>query len=137
MRAPQDDPLLADFVAELDRINGLADASPGFVWRHVSDSRDPTKREFEDTLVLFNMSVWESVDALHAFTYRTDHAAVFAKRRKWFEEALVRTGLPGLVLWWVAAGHRPTVDEAKARLKHLAEHGPTPLGFTFKERFQP
>jgi len=137
MRASQDDPLLADFVAALDRINELADVSPGFVWRYITDSRDPAQREFDDTLVLFNMSVWESVDALHAFTYRTDHAGIFAKRRKWFEEALIKTGLPAFVLWWIPAGERPTVAEAKVRLKLLADRGPTPDGFTFKQRFEP
>jgi len=82
-RAPQDDPLLADFVAQLDAINQLADVSPGFVWRYLSDSRDPAQREFSDPRVLFNMSVWDSLEALHAFTYRSNHGKVFAARKKW------------------------------------------------------
>src|SRR5690242_13056881 len=77
--APADDPRLAEYMARLDEINQLADGSPGFVWRYLTDSRDPAQREFADPLVLFNMSVWESIDALHAYTYRTaidvDYAA--------------------------------------------------------------
>ena len=131
LRAPPDDPLLADFVSELDRVNRLADGSPGFVWRHVSDSRDPVQREFPDVLVLWNMSVWESVEALHAYTYRSDHAAIYARRRKWFEDVTVRTGLPPFALWWIEAGRVPTSAEGKARLRLLAERGPTAEAFTF------
>jgi heme-degrading monooxygenase HmoA len=145
MRAAQDDPLLADFVAQLDAINALADASPGFVWRYVSDTRDESQREFADTRVLFNMSLWESVEALHAFTYRSNHAKVFAARRKWFDEwkDRVRTvqelgeGTPGVVLWWVPAGHIPHADEAKERLRLLGRKGPGPEAFTFKQAFSP
>jgi hypothetical protein len=135
LRAPADDPLLADFVSELDRINRVAETSPGFVWRYISDTRDPSHREYDDAFVLFNMSVWESIEALHAFTYRSDHAPIFAQRRKWFDDARARTGLPSGVLWWIAKGSRPTVEEAKARLRQLAEKGPSPAAFTFKQRF--
>ena len=146
MRAPQDDPLLADFVAQLDAINGLAETSPGFVWRFKdADTRDENQREFEDPRVLFNMSVWESVDALHAFTYRTQHAKVFAARRKWFEEwkdvaRAVRElgeGTPGVALWWVPAGHIPRPAEGKERLRLLGAKGPHPAAFTFKQAFTP
>ena len=145
MRAAQDDPLLADFVAQLDTINALAEASPGFVWRYVSDTRDESQREFSDTRVLFNMSLWESVEALHAFTYRSNHAKVFAARHQWFDEwkDRVRTvrelgeGTPGVALWWVPAGHVPHPDEAKERLRLLGRKGPGPEAFTFKQVFSP
>jgi len=145
MRAPQDDPLLADFVAQLDAINSLADVSPGFVWRYMSDTRDPEQRELSDANVLFNMSVWESIEALHAYAYRSNHAKVFASRRKWFDEwkDRVRTvqelgeGTPGVALWWVPAGHIPTPDEGKERLRLLGRKGPHPEAFTFKQAFTP
>lgn len=145
MRAPQDDPLLADFVAQLDTINALADASPGFVWRYVSDTRDQAQREFTDPRVLFNMSLWRNIEDLHSFAYRSNHAKVFAARRKWFEEwkDRVRTvqelgeGTPGVGLWWVPAGHVPTPGEAKARLRLLGRKGPGPEAFTFKQAFTP
>ena len=135
MRAPQDDPLLADFVARLDEINALAEQSPGFVWRYISDSRDPDAREYDDTLVLFNMSVWQDIDSLHAFTYRTAHAQLFAARKKWFDNAMARMQSRSMALWWVAAGTVPTVDEAKERLARLTAAGPTAFAFTFKQRY--
>ena len=145
MRAPQDDPLLADFVAQLDAINSLADASPGFVWRYLSDTRDPEQRELRDPRVLFNLSVWESVEALHAFTYRTNHAKVFAARKKWFDEwkDRVRTveelgeGTPGVALWWVPKGHIPTPEEGKEKLRLLGRKGPCAAVFTFKQAYTP
>lgn len=137
MRAAQDDPLLADFVARLDEINALAEQSPGFIWRHVSDSRDPAAREYEDTMVLFNMSVWRDVEALHAFTYRTAHAELFAARKKWFDDAMARMQSRSMALWWIPAGTVPGVQEAKDRLAHLTANGPSAMAFTFKQRFSP
>lgn len=142
--ADPDDPLMADFVAQLDAINRLAEASPGFVWRYTSaDTRDPEQREFADPRVLFNMSVWESVEALHAFTYRSAHAKVFAARRKWFDEwkdkartvAELGEGTPGVALWWVPAGHIPTPAQGRQRLRMLGLKGPHPEAFTFKHMF--
>ena len=145
MRAPQDDPLLADFVAQLDAINSLADQSPGFVWRYMSDTREPADREFADANVLFNMSVWQSIEALHAYTYRSNHGKVFAARRKWFDDwkDRVRTvnelgeGTPGVALWWIPTGHIPTAAEGKAKLRILGAKGPHPEAFTFKQAFSP
>ena len=80
--------------------------------------------------MIVNMSVWESIDALASFVYRSDHVAVMRRRREWFERIRVF-----MVLWWVPAGHVPSVEEALERLGHLREHGPTPHAFTFKARF--
>ena len=135
MRAPQDDPLLADFVARLDEINALAEKSPGFIWRYICDSRDPEAREYEDSMVLFNMSVWRDIDSLHAFTYRTAHAELFAKRRKWFADAMSAMHSRSMALWWIPAGQIPSADEAKQRLASLTSDGPSPYAFTFKQRF--
>jgi len=135
--APHDDPRLADFVARLDELNAAAEQSPGFVHRFVSDTRDPAQREFDDPLVLFNMSVWESVEALHAYTYRTVHAEVYAARKRWFVDERKVVGGHALALWWIPAGERPTVADAKARLAHVEAHGPTPFAFTLKVRFPP
>jgi heme-degrading monooxygenase HmoA len=133
--APHDDPRLADYMARLDEINQLADLSPGFVWRYLTDSRDPGQREFTDPYVLFNMSVWESIEALHAYTYRSGHKEVYAARRTWFVDEKAVVGGHALAMWWVRAGERPTVEEAKARLALIAEHGPSERAFTFKQRF--
>jgi Domain of unknown function (DUF3291) len=131
--APTDSPLLADFIAALDRINALADGSPGFVWRLQTEDGDATAiRAFDDDRLLINMSVWESVDALADFVYRSDHVQVMRRRREWFQRIRMY-----MALWWVPAGHIPTLEEAEERLAHLHEHGPSPYAFTFKARFLP
>lgn len=135
--APAADPRLADYIARLDEMNQLADTSPGFVWRYLTDSRDPSQREFEDPRVLFNMSVWESIDALHAYTYRTAHAQVYAARRQWFADKKAVVGGHALAMWWIPHGERPTVSDAKERLAAITAHGPSERAFTFKQRFPP
>lgn len=131
-RAPLDDPLLAEFVANLDRINALADRSPGFVWRLQSDSGNATDiRAFEDPRMIVNMSVWRSYAELADYVYRSDHTEVMVRRREWFE----RLPRPFLVLWWVAAGTLPTVAEGRSRLDRLARRGSSPHAFTLRERF--
>ena len=124
-------------MARLDEINSLADTSPGFRWRYLTDSRDPAQREFSDPRVLFNMSVWESIEALHAYTYRTAHAEVYAGRRQWFAETKAVVGGHALAMWWIRRGERPTVADAKERLAAIVAHGPSERAFTFKQRFPP
>ncbi len=133
-RESLDSALLADFVAALEPINALADASPGFVWRLAGDGGDSTAiRGFGDERILVNMSTWESLDHLADFVFKSAHAGVMRTRRKWFEP--IREVYAAL--WWVPAGHRPTVAEAEERLRHLRENGPTPFAFTMKEPFPP
>ena len=130
-RAPLDSDLLADFVAQLDPVNALADSSPGFVWRLQTDDGDATGvRGFDDDRLIVNMSVWESVEALAEFVYRSGHVGVMRRRREWMERLVHHQAL-----WWVPAGHVPAVAEAEERLAHLRRHGPTPHAFTFKRRF--
>jgi hypothetical protein len=132
-RAPLDSPVMAEFVAALDDVNALADSSPGFVWRLQTEDGDATAiRAFDDERMIINMSVWESIDDLAAFVYRSGHVAVMRQRRRWFETIKLY-----LALWWVQAGRVPTVEHAKERLDHLRVHGPTPNAFTFKRRFAP
>ena len=134
MRAPLEDPLLAGFASQLDAINAAADRSPGFVWRLQTDAGNATAiRAFEDDLILFNMSVWESLEALHHYVYRSEHVGPLRDRRQWFEPM---SG-PTLVLWWIPAGHLPTIEEAKERLRTLAMEGPTTNAFTFKVWYPP
>lgn len=129
-----DDPLMADFVAQLDPVNAAADSSPGFVWRlNDENADDDAARVFGTDRLLFNMSVWESVDALEEYTYKSNHIDVVRKRGKWFEKP---TRSP-FVLWWVENGHIPTIEEAKARFDLLWQEGPTPEAFTFAKRFDP
>ena len=134
LRAPLDSPILANFVDALEPVNALADSAPGFVWRLQTEDGDATAiRAFDDDMLLVNMSVWESVDALADFVYRSDHRQVMIRRREWFE----RMEDSYLVLWWVEAGHRPSTEEAKQRLATLRHDGPTPAAFTFRSPYPP
>jgi hypothetical protein len=133
LRAPTEDPATGDFMANLDRINTLAEATPGFVWRLQTDEGNATAiRAFDgDPLMILNMSVWESVDSLADYVYRSDHTPFLRRRGEWFE----RLSEVYLVLWWIPAGTVPTIEEALARLEHLKSHGPTPEAFTFRRPF--
>jgi len=132
-KGPMDSELMAGFAAQLEPINALADGAAGFVWRLQDEAGDATAiRPFQDERLMINMSVWESVEALWSFVYDSEHLDVMRRRREWF------TGMKLYqVLWWVPAGHIPTPGEAKDRLEHLGEHGPTPHAFTFKRSFPP
>ena len=131
-RAPLDDPIMAEFMANLERINALGDASPGFVWRLQDDSGNATALEqpFGPEMIV-NMTVWEDVEALRAFVFRSEHTGFLRRRAEWFD----KLDGPPSVLWWVPAGHRPTLAEARPRLDRLAELGPTPEAFTFARTF--
>ena len=132
--APLDDARLAGFVGRLDEINALAERSPGFVWRLQGDNGNNTGLKVSaDPLFIVNLSVWESVEHLRAFTYASGHKTVFARRFDWFER---REG-PNHVMWWLPKGTIPDVTDALRRLDRLTELGPTPEAFTFKERFPP
>lgn len=134
LRAPLDHPMINDFRNNLDRINALAEVSPGFVWRLQDDGGNATGiHVFEDEVQIINLTVWESVDALADFTYRTDHVEFLRRRREFFEAPTQ----PILCLWWIREGTVPTVEDALDRLEHLQAHGPTPVAFTFRYRFAP
>ena len=134
LRAPMDDPSIDDFRNGLDPLNAVADGTPGFVWRLQDESGNATNiKPFGDDLEIVNLSVWESIEALADFTYRSPHAAILRRRREFFEPPTQ----PILCLWWIEAGTIPTTDDAIRRLEHLRAHGPTPTAFTFRHRFDP
>ena len=129
--APLDSPQLKDFVDNLDGINALAEGAPGFVWRLKGDGNDATSlRPYENDKIIVNMSVWRDVAALRAFVYESAHVSIMKRRREWFSRMKLY-----MVLWWVPAGHQPTVAEAVAKLDHLRAHGPSADAFTFAEAY--
>lgn len=129
---PIDSEIMAEFVAQLNEVNALADAAPGFVWRLAAENGNATEiRPYEDERIAVNLSVWESVAALKAFTYSARHNAVLRDRRKWFERHVEAY----FCMWWIPAGHIPTVAEAQARLEYLRTHGESAHAFTFKQVF--
>jgi hypothetical protein len=131
--APLDTPQLADFMANLDPINAIAEASPGFVWRLKTDAGNATdiKPFADDELLIVNMSVWESPDALRAFVFQPGHLDFVKRRKEWFEKFPTAY----MALWWIPEGHTPTIDEAKERLASLDQHGDTEFAFTFRKLF--
>jgi hypothetical protein len=130
--APSSDPRVKPFFDALERINALADASPGFIWRLASDSGNATDiQPTSDPLFIVNMSVWADPESLFNFVYRSAHTPEMARRREYFD----RFEGAYQAMWWVPAGHRPTVDEGLARLWRLDRYGPTQQAFTFKARF--
>lgn len=131
MKEPLESPSMADFVANLDRINALAESSPGYVWRLQTEEGDATAvRPLGDDTII-NMSVWQDVESLNKYVYGTAHVEIMRRRKEWFE----RMRDAYMVLWWVRQGHRPTVEEAVAKLELLRTAGPTAQAFTFRHGF--
>ncbi|MFC0430657.1 DUF3291 domain-containing protein [Kutzneria buriramensis] len=135
LKFPLDDPRTHGFTSMLDTLNEVADRAPGFVWRLIDDGgSDATAiRTSLGDDVLVNMSVWESRDALWDYVYRSGHLDVLRRRAEWFE--LPKAAFQ--VMWWIPAGHIPTVEEAVERLELLRAQGPSPRAFGFRDTYTP
>lgn len=129
LKHPIDHPAIADFVAALDAINGVAERSPGFVWRFVDEDGvvAGATPPFNDPMLIVNMSVWETPEALETFTWNTVHKRVYERKAEWFNAMTSHH----LVMWWVDEGVHPTLDEAAVRLAQLDAHGSTNDAFTW------
>lgn len=133
MRGPSDSEVMAEFMRVLDPINLLADVSPGFVWRLQNHNGNATEeRPFEDADKIINLSVWEDLDSLKHYVFKSGHLAYLKRRKEWF---LPLDEGPTSVLWWVPAGHRPTVAESLEKLAYLRQNGPSSEAFTFTTPF--
>jgi len=137
LRHDWEDPRIADFLNGLEKVNSVARRSPGFVWMMGDEDMEAAQTDTDGVLggnprTASTLSVWESVDALGRFVWNTVHRQYYARRGEWYAEAEQAPG-PRMVLWHVLKGHRPTIAEAKARLDHLAEHGPTEHAFSWDE----
>ncbi|MEZ9258851.1 DUF3291 domain-containing protein [Vibrio splendidus] len=129
---PLDAPEIKEFVDNLELVNGIAESSEGFVWRLKDESGDATNiKAFDDPNMIVNMSVWDSVDSLKNFMFRTHHRDFMRRKGDWFHRLPEDT----YVLWWIEEDHIPTLEEAIERLEHLREIGDTPYAFTFKTNF--
>jgi hypothetical protein len=133
MKASLDSPEMADFVANLDHINVLAEAAPGFVWRLQTEEGDATAlRPFGGNMIV-NLSVWQNVESLRRYVYESGHVEIMRRRREWFSRMVEASS----VLWWIPSGHQPDEAEAKERLDALHAEGPSPEAFTFGTSFPP
>jgi hypothetical protein len=134
MRAAPDSPTMAAFMAAVDPVYRMAEASPGFVWRlHGEGGHMPTRRDDTEGWQVVNVSVWQSYEALHQFIYHSQHGGLVRRRTEWFRPA----PQPSTALWWLADDHRPELDEARARLTVLRREGPSPRAFSLRRRFEP
>jgi Domain of unknown function (DUF3291) len=131
MKESKESPLMADFVNNLERIYAIAESSPGFVWRLKDEEAEAAGMRLFGAGILINMSVWENIEALRDFAFKSAHLEVLRRRWEWFEKMTEAY----TALWWTPAGQRPTVWEAKERLMHLRQYGPTTHAFTFREAF--
>lgn len=134
MLAPIEDPIMAEFVAQLAPVNALADESPGFVWRLQTEAGDATSiKVYDDDFVIVNLTVWETVDSLREFVYKSAHQRVLRDRKRWFE----RFDGPYYALWWIPDGQLPSIEEGKKRLDYLRKQGDSEFAFSFKHVFPP
>ncbi|NJB70451.1 hypothetical protein GGR42_000913 [Saonia flava] len=132
MLVPLDSPIMADFVNNLDRINAIADQSEGFVWRMTGEEDNATAISvFEDKFLIINLSVWESLDTLFKYVYKSDHIEIFKRKKEWFS----KISEMHMAFWYIEEGVVPTSKDAKERLLYLNQHGETPYAFTFKNKF--
>ena len=133
-RAARDNEIMKGFVDRLDEINAIADSSPGFVWRLQTEEGDATAiQAFDDPLLLVNVSVWEDIDSLKNYVYKSVHVELIQDRDAWFK----KTQEAHQALWWIPKGHIPSVEEAKEKLEYLQAHGPSEVAFTFAKSFEP
>jgi hypothetical protein len=127
--AATDDPRVAEFMGALDQINGLGKRMPGFVWM-MEGSGEPNTGNTDtkidgDPRYVANLTVWENVETLENFVFNTLHRRFYERRQEWFEVL----GEMHFVMWWVPQGHRPSLEEALARLEHLKTHGDSDHAF--------
>jgi hypothetical protein len=125
VRYPLDDPRMAEFVDNVERVNKLAEQIDGFVWRLKDDSGHAMNmRVYDDPSILPNLTLWENAQALERFIWQTVHGRFYRRRETWF----ARMETP-LVMWWVEAGERPDMAEGVRRRDHLMAHGPSDDAF--------
>jgi len=125
-------PEIKEFIDNLDPVNELAESSDGFIWRLKDENGDATSiKAFSDPKIIVNMSVWDSIDSLKNFMFRTHHRDFLRRKKEWFHN------IPedSYVLWWVPIGHIPSIEEAVEKLDFLRKNGDTENAFTFKSNF--
>jgi hypothetical protein len=127
LRGNTDDPIVAEFMENLDRINGLGKRMPGFVWmmEGAAGAGNTEAKIDDDPRYVPNLTVWETAAQLETFVFKTLHAKFMERRAEWFEALETMH----FVMWWVPDGHKPTLAEALAKLAQLQSDGETPAAF--------
>jgi hypothetical protein len=130
-KSTMDSETMRGFVDRLDEINQLADTSPGFVWRLKDGDNAVSLSVYEDPAIIVNMSVWEDLETLKNYVYRSVHIELLKERSSWFNKMAEAHH----TLWWIPASHTPSIDEGKERLKHFQDKGATEFAFNFVKSF--
>ena len=127
-----DDPVMKEFVDNLDRVNEMAESSPGFIWRLKDESNNASSFDpYKDDKIIINISVWQDIESLENFTYKTFHSDFLRRRKEWFK----KYGQAHYAMWWIPQGETPSLDESVDRLNHMQEYGPSEKAFNFKVNF--
>ena len=129
--APMDDPIMQDFINNVDRMNAIADSYEGFVWRLQDEDKDLGAEIFQDNSLVINMSVWKNLESLFNYTYNSGHIEVFKRKKEWFS----KMKMAHMAFWYLPEGYEPTFQDAKDRLDYFNTHGDTPYAFSFKSKF--
>ncbi|MFI1773622.1 DUF3291 domain-containing protein [Thalassobellus citreus] len=129
--APMDDPIMQDFVNNVDKMNAIADDADGFVWRLKDEDKEEAIRVFQDDSIIINMSVWENLESLFNYTYNSGHIEVFKRKKEWFS----KMKMMHMAFWYIPEGYEPTFEDANTRLDYINTHGDTPFAFSFKSKF--
>jgi hypothetical protein len=133
-KGPMDAEVMKVFSDNLEPINQIAESSPGFVWRLKDDSGNATGiQPYDDPDMIINLSVWESIETLKAFMFKTHHIDFLKRKKEWFNDM----SEANYALWWVPLGHQPDIEEAKSRLLHLQKNGESKQAFSFKKIYEP
>jgi len=126
------DPIMKEFVENLDAVNQIAEKSEGFVWRLKDENNNATSlNPYNDETIIINVSVWKSIETLENFMYRTFHSDFLKRRKEWF----LTYGSAHTAMWWIPEGHIPTMQEAVEKLSFLQTNGPSPNSFDFRHKF--
>lgn len=141
MHGAIDEHVMLGLASRMDEINRLAEESPGFVWRLATpdvslDSLEPFRVDFPGfhaDRLFYNMSVWESLEGLRAYTFNSAHAELLNERHQWVDSIAGAS----VALWWIPIGHRPSIAESAERLRSVRNLGPTPYAFTLRNAFSP
>ena len=123
-----------EFISQIAGVHAQAESAKGYVWRYVDDP-DPKyiDRLFGMDGLVFNMSVWESIEDLKAFTFKNLHNDVMRERSKWFVSLPFTTS----IMWWVQKGNIPTAEEAHEKFEIIEAKGPSYEVFTFGKLYYP
>jgi len=118
---------MAEFIDNLAFVNDLAERSRDLcgAMRMTAGSAIETRPFASDPRMAINLSVWTASRRSSGLFGRRCNKRFYGRRHEWFERMDERY----FVMWWVPAEHRPTVQEAVERLRHLRQHGPSDHAF--------